>query len=91
MNKIKDMYGAGLPVTKYEVLVDSYNKVNQTLNEPLKQIVDAKDIENFKFIYRYRDYFNTLEFNYNDVKEWLIAAAEEKLIEMGVSKELVDV
>ena len=90
MSKINDLYGAGLPADKYEALLDSYLKVNQTLNEPLKQITEAMDIENFKFIYRYREYFKTLEFDFNEIKDWLIVAAEEKLIEMGVSKELVD-
>jgi len=65
--------------------------VNSTLSQTLKEITDDNDVENFKFIYRYREYFKTLEFDYDDVSEWLIASAEEKLIEMGVSTELVDI
>lgn len=65
--------------------------MNSTLSQTLKEITDDNDVENFKFIYRYREYFKTLEFDYDDVSEWLIASAEEKLIEMGVSTELVDI
>ena len=90
-NKIDDLYGAGLTQAKYEKLIESFKKVNSTLSQTLKEITDDNDVENFKFIYRYREYFKTLEFDYDDVSEWLIASAEEKLIEMGVSTELVDI
>jgi len=57
----------------------------------LKDITDPKDVENLKFIYRYREYFKTVHYDFDDVSEWLIASAEETLHRMGVSQELVTV
>ena len=49
------------------------------------------DIENFKSIFRYREYFKTLEFDYDDVSDWLRQAVRMRLFGMGISTELTDI
>ena len=48
------------------------------------------DEENFKFIFRYREYFKTLAFEYDQVSAWLKQAVRDRLHNMGVSNELID-
>ena len=59
---IQNLYGAGLDEDTYKELVKSRIEVNMTLGQPFAQVtgsrvMNAKDEENFKFLYRHRDYF----------------------------------
>jgi len=90
-NEIIALYGAGLDEVAYKNLADSYDRVNMTLSDPLPPSNDAFDIENYKFIYRHREYFKTLNFNYYDMIDWLMAAARSTLEDMGVSEELIKI
>ena len=93
------MYGAGLDEADYDRMMESLKECNDTLSQPLSKIAELKgsaitiaaDEENFKFIYRHRDYFNTLAFDYDDVSDWLMTAAETTLLAMGVSDDMIKV
>ena len=96
---IKRLYGAGLDEADYDRMMESLKECNDTLSQPLSKIAELKgsaitiaaDEENFKFIYRHRDYFNTLAFDYDDVSDWLMTAAETTLLAMGVSDDMIKV
>ena len=91
---IQNLYGAGLDEDTYKELVKSRIEVNMTLGQPFAQVtgsrvMNAKDEENFKFLYRHRDYFQTLEFHYDEVREWLVSSVQTTLVDMGVSEEMI--
>lgn len=82
---------AGLDRTKFDELDLSYNEAFKTLTEPMQQLSgDASDMEQFKFVHRYRDYFKTLLFKYDDIRDWLLAESRATMQKMGVGDELIE-
>ena len=84
--QIYKLLEAGIDVDSYEALLQSYNKVvNGTLSNPLKQDKEVEDSIALKYVYKEREYFRTLNWDFDDIRQWLLSAANQTLETIGMS------
>lgn len=82
------MKEAGLDQNLYAQLILSYKeKVHDSLTNPIPfyGINDKTEQEEFKYVYRYREYFKTLEYPHSDITAWLLMGANETLTRFGTT------
>ena len=91
-DKIVKMLQAGLERSEYEKLMTSYHdNVNVTLSAPIPHLDKiGEEREALKWIYKYRDYFKTLDFPHHEISAWIRDDVNRTLIGLGIGKDLKD-
>ena len=86
------MLQAGLERTEYEKLMTSYHdNVNVTLAAPIPHLdADGEEREALKWIYKYREYFKTLDFPHDEISAWIRDDVNRTLIGLGIGTDMLN-